>query len=188
MQKNIRHQEENGFTLIEVLIASAIFVILITTAVATFGFSSDLQLKTLAIREASQNARFIIEAIARDIRLADSFEISDDSKKIDISINNEQISYLFRDNDIIYNDGTNEQSLTNDQLQVITETSSFEGVDTAGNDLIQSYVKIKIVFTSNIGTSEEKNLEKFAETIETTVATRAYTKGYEGKVTSEEEQ
>lgn len=187
MRKKIRNQIDRGFTLIEVLIASAIFVILITTVVATFGFSSDLQNKTLAIREASQSARFIIEAIARDIRLADSFEIID-NQKINIIKNNEEISYYFEDDDVFYSDGENIESLTSDTLQVLTDgnnQSGFDGIDARDKE-IQSYVKIKIVFkTTNSFNLENKNSEKFTETIETTVATRAYEKGYEKNIIPE---
>ena len=178
--------QKNGFTLIEVLIASAIFVVLITTAVATFGFSSDLQEKNLAIREASQNARFVIEAIARDVRLADSFTISSDGTRIDLVKDGQDISYYFSDNNIYYDDGNGEEVLTDGTIFVVTQGddySYFQGIDDSNSD-IQSYVKIKMVFVPN-NKNAEKNIEQYKETIETTVATREYTKGYSGKVTSD---
>lgn len=178
--------QKNGFTLIEVLIASAIFVVLITTAIATFGFSSDLQEKNLAIREASQNARFVIEAIARDVRLADSFTISSNGKKIDLTKDGQDLSYYFENNNIYYDDGNEKQILTDGTIFVVTEGNNgsyFQGVDDSNSD-VQSYVKIKMVFVPN-NKNAEKNVEKYKETIETTVATREYTKGYSGKITSD---
>ncbi len=185
--KNIK----NGFTLIEVLISTAIFVVLIATVVSTFGLGSDLQNKTLAIRESSQNARFIIEAIARDVRLADSFRILDDGKTIEIYKENETITYSIV-NDIetnkgviAYSDGVNNENLNGESLDISYDNSNFSGVDIDSNEKVQSYVKINIEFGSDVGKSN-KNKETYSENVETTVSTRAYNKGYSGKITSDE--
>lgn len=183
---------KNGFTLVEILIATSIFVVLVATVVATFGFGSDLQSKTLAIREASQNARFIIEAIARDVRLADGFEISADQKSIEINKGNETITYsLVEDSDmgggsVVYDDGINNEKLNTSSLNIGYDESFFSGVGD-DNETVQSYVKIKLVFGSDLGKSSKK-VESYSEEVETTISTRAYNKGYSGKITSEGEE
>lgn len=60
-----------GYTLVEILIATSIFVAVVGIAVATFNSASGFQSKTQAIQETNQAARFVIEKIARDIRSAD---------------------------------------------------------------------------------------------------------------------
>lgn len=182
--------KKNGFTLVETLIATAIFVVLVATVVSTFGFGSDLQSRTLAIREATQNARFIVEAIARDIRLADGFLILDDGKTIEIYKDDEIITYSLESDGqtdggyIVYDDGINNEKLNNDTLNINYSESSFQGVDDE-EDKIQSYIKIKLIFGSDIG-GYDKNKESYSEEVETTVSTRAYNKGYSGKITSQE--
>ncbi len=168
-----------GFTLVETLVATAMFVVVITVVIVTFGFSSSLQSKNTALTEASQNVRFIIEAIARDIRLADSFIISADGKSITLVKNNQTIEYFLQDNNIYYSDEysidypLNSGDITVDNLE-------FQGIDDTV-EKNQSYLEIEIDFAANSGST--KKVETSSQTIETTVSTRAYNKGFDEKVT-----
>lgn len=63
--------KNRGYTLVEILIATSIFVAVVGIAVATFNSASGFQSKTQAIQETNQAARFVIEKISRDIRSAD---------------------------------------------------------------------------------------------------------------------
>jgi prepilin-type N-terminal cleavage/methylation domain-containing protein len=163
---------KNGFTLIEILIASAIFVSIISIVLAVLGFSVNLQSRNSAIREASQTARFIIEAISRDVRLADSYYIDSNYPKVTIEKNGLSYSYSYEDKTIFYNEGIIHEPL-NPQDVKITNVS-FTGIDDS-NKKVQSYLQIKMTFQSNLG---KRDLDKKSQTIETTVATRAYLKGY----------
>lgn len=69
---------QKGFTLIELLVAAFIFVIAITLSVGIFTTSSGVQSKTEVLRSTSQTGRYILEAITREVRLAESFEIMTD--------------------------------------------------------------------------------------------------------------
>jgi len=161
---------KNGFTLIEILIASALFVSIISIVLAVLGFSVNLQSRNSAIREASQTARFIIEAISRDVRLADSYSIPNNYEII-IFKDGESYSYNYNEADktIYYNNLTR---LNPDTVEIIGV--NFSGVDDT-NDFIQSYLQIKMTFRSILG---NRSLDTKSQTIETSVATRAYLKGY----------
>ena len=70
-----------GFTLVEILVAAGIFVVVIGITVATFTTSNCLQSQTVVLRETSQSGRYILETIARDIRLAND-TVGRDGKRI----------------------------------------------------------------------------------------------------------
>ena len=59
---------ESGFTLVEVLVAIAIFVSSITAISAIFAYSSKSQRTTEAISEVQSDARFAMEVMAQSIR------------------------------------------------------------------------------------------------------------------------
>lgn len=73
---NNSRSTERGFTLIEILIAAAIFVSVITIAAGIFTANSNVQTTTETLRTSSQAGRYLMEAIARDVRTAQNgFEI-----------------------------------------------------------------------------------------------------------------
>jgi len=58
----------SGFTLIEALVSTAIFVIVISALTAAFVYISKLQRRTNAIRAANDNARYISDFLSKEIR------------------------------------------------------------------------------------------------------------------------
>ncbi|MCL5795076.1 MAG: prepilin-type N-terminal cleavage/methylation domain-containing protein [Patescibacteria group bacterium] len=73
MNKNLKFKIKNlpGYTLMEVLIAVSIFAMVLGMVVAIFTTNSRIQAKTQAVRETSQTLRYIMEAIGREVQLAD---------------------------------------------------------------------------------------------------------------------
>src|SRR3990172_10480934 len=76
MQKVISQQSavssrsnEHGFTLLEVLLASFIFMSVVTIAIGSFSSQITLQGSAQAQRSVQQTSQAIIEAIARDVRV-----------------------------------------------------------------------------------------------------------------------
>ncbi len=66
-----------GFTLLEMLIASGIFAVILLLGFAIFASNSTVQAKVEAQRVVAQGARLSLESIAREIRLANgAFSIS----------------------------------------------------------------------------------------------------------------
>lgn len=171
---------QKGFTLIEVLISSTIFVIVLSTVMLIFSLNGNLQNKNKAIKEASINARYAIEAISREVRLAQQFSIKDSGDRVSIItiINNQKIKkeYFFdQENGAIklYN-GDNNYNLTDPDLIKVKRSGSlpiFSGFDSQGTTDFQPYLNIQFVIESNLG---KKKTDKFVQSIATKVAARTY--------------
>jgi prepilin-type N-terminal cleavage/methylation domain-containing protein len=69
-EKDIK-MDNSGFTLIEVLVAMAIFSTAIMVAFSIFISSQNLQQRTLAIQRGQSDARYALELIARKFRLGE---------------------------------------------------------------------------------------------------------------------
>ena len=187
MNKSIKnHKQRDGFTLIEILVASAIFSMLIGTVIATYAAATRLQIKASAIKESSQTARFIVEAIARDIRLADNVSIdNDDPNNVTISLvqGDKTYDYEFIRNvstgvGVIYYDDGTKTKITTDVINV----TNFEIFDIYnGSDTQLPLYDIKITFQATYG---QRVIEQNTDSFETEVSTRAYDKGYSGRITS----
>lgn len=174
--------KQKGFTLIEVLIASSIFVVVISLSVTTFGMASTVQNKNNAIKEATDTSRFILESISRDIRLANYIQINQNGDQIDLVFDNEQnASYYFVSEDsngeLYYTDDSLDESvgLTNNKVKITG--LQFSGIDDNSSNSVQTYVSVKITFVADVG-EFGKSSEVQTQTLETTISTRTYRKGY----------
>jgi len=78
---DIRHQT-SGYTLLEVLIASAIFVGVLMIGTSSFTTASRLRERTLDQQQTTETARFIAETLARDIRSATGQRTTDGSTSL----------------------------------------------------------------------------------------------------------
>ena len=65
---------QRGFTLIEVLLASFIFMSVVVIAIGSFMSQLTLQSNTEAQRNVQQTVQAIVETISRDVRTIDTFE------------------------------------------------------------------------------------------------------------------
>lgn len=66
----------NGFTLIEIIIGMAILSV--TMLVATLGFTTIVQLqqKAKTVQHIQQNTRYIMEVLSRDVRNSDTYQLN----------------------------------------------------------------------------------------------------------------
>src|SRR3989344_7482502 len=71
--------KESGFTLIELLVAVFIFSILVTIAGGSFVSALSLQRRALNIKNTEENGRFILELMARELRVANPINTPDTS-------------------------------------------------------------------------------------------------------------
>lgn len=62
------HQRSRGFTLIEAVVATAVFAVVISSVAGIYLSTFHLDRKTRAQRALSQNARFISEFLAKEVR------------------------------------------------------------------------------------------------------------------------
>jgi len=63
--------KSKGFTLVELLVAMTIFIAVISVVVVIFTRALEVQRRTFALQDVQDNARYALEAIAREIRMAD---------------------------------------------------------------------------------------------------------------------
>ena len=61
---------KNGFTLVELIVAVFIFSVLVTIASGSFVSALSLQRRALNIKKVEENGRFILELMARELRVA----------------------------------------------------------------------------------------------------------------------
>ena len=73
----VRKSKKSGYTLIEVMLASVIFVMVVSIAVGAYASSAGFQSKASILRETNQGARYVIEMMTKDIRSADSGVVDD---------------------------------------------------------------------------------------------------------------
>lgn len=68
---------KNGFTLIELLVAVFVFSILVTLAGGSFVSTLSLQRRALNMKNTEENGRFILELMARELRVANPINTPD---------------------------------------------------------------------------------------------------------------
>ncbi len=83
-----KSQKPNGFTLIEVLLASFIFVVTVGAITVLFITSSNVQTQSKTIRDINQSGRYALEAIARDIKASYSTYYTTTDPEVDANSNN----------------------------------------------------------------------------------------------------
>lgn len=176
-----------AYTLIEILIAAALFAVIIGTVLFSFSSNSQTRNKIKAIREASINARYAMETIARELRLATSYRIISDN---DIIVNSYDENgdlvtreYLIKayslenSNKAIFvclDNATICQPLTSPAIAInsINDQPIFndQGSNRSASKM-QPFVEIKFLVNANIG---RKITDQFRQSLSTRVATRIY--------------
>ncbi|HPH78724.1 MAG TPA: prepilin-type N-terminal cleavage/methylation domain-containing protein [bacterium] len=85
-------REESGFTLIEILVATTVFLLASMMFMGIFMTISNTTLRVEGNRLAQQDSRYAIEMISREIRNGKDFEVSDDGKELTY-IDKDDVSY-----------------------------------------------------------------------------------------------
>ena len=63
-----RNKQQKGFTLIEAVVATAVFAFVVSSVIGVYLSTFRLDRKTRAQRAVTQNARFILEYLAKEVR------------------------------------------------------------------------------------------------------------------------
>lgn len=79
--------KKNGVTLVELLVAMAIFLIIITIVVGAFASVSRMKALTSTMKEAQQKTRITLEMITRLSRQAEKVVVSSDGKDLELYFN-----------------------------------------------------------------------------------------------------
>jgi prepilin-type N-terminal cleavage/methylation domain-containing protein len=72
-------RSNRGFTLIEILVSTAIFAIVLSALTAAFVYISQLQRRTNAIRAANDNVRYVSDFLSKEIRNGSLLPVSSPS-------------------------------------------------------------------------------------------------------------
>jgi prepilin-type N-terminal cleavage/methylation domain-containing protein len=176
-----------GFTLIEILVASFIFVVAVLATFSAFYSTTSFQAKTKVVRETTQEARNVVETLTREIRLADGVELSSvpgtfsgcvpPSAKppkqcpgIAITKDN-QTKYYYLDND---NHKILLREESNGQLSGQSSDVTSDNVDVEDFKVSQDSNEWTIILTI-----KEKQAAKMAEKGVITLKTTVYRRGYQ---------
>jgi len=158
----------SGFTLIEILIGSSIFVIVMTMAINIFLFSTRLQGLVSSYFYVSDNISQTLEIISRDIRMAQPgsststmFFQSSPSSLAFTDFRGKNIIYRLNNNFIERSEdgGLSYVPLTSSNVKV--ESISFEVSGNTLGDNLQPLVKIFLKFSSG---SESNKVENYIQT------------------------
>lgn len=63
-------ERETGFSLIEMLVAAAVFTFVVTSVAGLFLQALNLQRRASGIQKIEENAQFVIESVAREVRVS----------------------------------------------------------------------------------------------------------------------
>jgi prepilin-type N-terminal cleavage/methylation domain-containing protein len=182
--KNIYKQfisPSSGFTLIEIIVATTVFVIASVMFMGIFSTISNVTMRVEGQRFAMQDARYAIEQASREIRDGWNFRFDDPSNKQKLTYDNADGTYVMEY--ITTGTGNNVQGelVRYPQGAVDTTgeklTSTISDVQSFAFDIIQppgDYPIIEIRMTLN-----RQDFEKFKEPIElsTRVTSRTRDKG-----------
>ena len=148
-----------GFTLIELMVAVALFVIVVGIASAVFVQSLRAQRQVVALMAANDNASLTLEQVIREIRTGQSFSTSGSHLDFD-NVRGEAVSYQLNNGAV----ERNGQALTASSVKVHYLNFLLQG-EVPGNGLSTRV-------TINLGVSSRGKLEEFVTRLQTTISSR----------------
>lgn len=156
---------ENGLTMIELIVAAGIFGLVVSMIFGIFILSLQSQRRIIALRNVEDSVRFTIDAMAREIRTGTNFNGGGNS----ISFTNakgEAIIYRLNSNIIekSFDGGVNYSPITG--TESIVDYLNFYLMGQAASDGLQPRITITIGVTSSVG-NQTANLK-----VQTTISGR----------------
>lgn len=175
---------ERGFTLIEVLLASFIFMSVVTIAVGSFTNQITLQSTSEAQRAVQQTGQSIIEAVVRDLRThSEEFDIQGVSCRATVRFGDECGNRLVVGSGMTaktYRLASRRLTLDNQALhddQINITTFRVEGVEPNVNNRTNQSVQPFVVITLSLQTPNSANPALTQElTLRTMVTSRLFDK------------
>lgn len=189
MSRETPMPKKNGFTLIEILLAGSIFMVVMIIGVASFSKSLGIQFKTAQIGETNINARFPIETLAREIRMASNLTVLNngvavtsptngryEGNQLTITLNGQDKTYFVDTNGLLkVKDASNNPiSVTSGNINV--SNLQFDAyVPVAGSSIIAPHVTIQMT-VSNTKELNQFILGQASIPLQTTVVLRNFSK------------
>ena len=193
MKKIIKKTNINkkGFTLIEMLVALAVFMSAITSAVGIMIAVVRTQNKSNIQRQSSQDARFAMETICREVRMATGskenlpFERTDNGQSLTIYnipdynqpslVTSSKIERIWNNEKQIYQIAIDDNVITSDNINVTELSFSLNDNNNVHDWNIpseQPYINITIITEQQ--KANAKSFEKTKTKLRTTVTSRDY--------------
>ena len=161
--RHLIKRKDKGFTMVELIVAIAIFSIVITIVVSLFMTALKGYRKNLALQNVQDNARFIVDFIAKELRMATINSGTSNSLNITRS-DGTAVTYLLSSNNLTRTAGGTSGPINSDE---VTVNGNFY-VSGIGGDSFQPKVTIGLK-VENKGTRPE---EKAVINIQTTLSQR----------------
>jgi len=164
--KNIK-KNQRGFTLIEILLYIALFVIFISIIMSMFTTVMESYGRSFSESSIQQDSQYIIERLSYDIHRADSIvtpaSIGGTGNSLVLQINGQNYSYTLSNGQLTLSDGINAFFVNSDLSSINTITFT-----RIGNPLGKHTIKAEF----NIISNRELVGESKSETYTTTFGTR----------------
>jgi Tfp pilus assembly protein PilW len=159
----MRHKRDNnnGFTLVEIIVAMSIFIVVISVVVSLFAMGLRGQRKVITLQNAQENARFLLGFIAKELRMSQINSVT--ATSLDITrADGTNVIYLFDDieKQIERDDGSGSGSINSDEVLV---TGSFYGLGLGSGDNQQPRITI-VMKVETTGTKPEERAEISVQT------------------------
>lgn len=160
-----RNKKESGFTIIELVVATGIFSLVISMIFSIYILAAGGQRRVIAVKNTQDNARFALEAMAREIRTGMNFS-GGGSTLTFTNARAESVIYRLNNGAIEKSSdgGATFAALTGPEVTI--NTLGFYVLGQAPGDGIQPRVTITIGITSQVG-NQTSNLK-----VQTTVSER----------------
>lgn len=152
-KKNNFGKKNKGFTLIEIIVASSIFVIVMFISVGSILSMVEANRRSQSISSVVSNLNIALESMVRDIRTGNEYRIGNGSPESSITFKNylgQSTSYFLNENFIAKTVNGETGNITAPEVNVESLRFTAQGV---GSDLIQPIILLQIKGTVGMGKS-----------------------------------
>jgi prepilin-type N-terminal cleavage/methylation domain-containing protein len=157
-------QKSQGFTMVEMLVSTAIFLIVLTITTSLFLVNVRTQRYLLASVNASENISYAIEVMGREIRTGKNFSLNNNSLSF-LNTKNETVKYsLSNDGRIQREVGGQSEFLTSEDIEVADLNFVVSG--NSASDSLQTRVTILLEVKTKAGNQD------LITNLETTLSSR----------------
>ena len=161
--KKMGIQKSQGFTIVEMLVSTAIFLIVLTITTSLFLVNVRTQRYLLASVNASENISYAIEVMCREIRTGKNFSSSNNSLSF-LNTKNETVKYSLINDRVKREVGGQSEFLTSENIEVTN--LNFRVLGNSPDDSLQTRVTILLEVKTKAGN------QNLITNLETTLSSR----------------
>ncbi len=137
----MRNKNKKGFTLIELLVAMTIFVVVVMIVFGLFSAAIRGQRRVMAMQNIQENARFILEFMAKEIRMSKINSVN--ASVLNVTrygelFNDVEVEYVFYNGDLLKDN----VQINSDEVSV-TGKFYYSGITDDGQPIITIVLKVQ---------------------------------------------